>query len=85
MPHADHVTPAHVDKDTEVGNGVGGDINILFVKVVLAEVNSFEQAAAIFWSTKLKTGTRMGRWGVEKMDIVFKHRQEELPIWWTMD
>ena len=85
VPHVDQVIPTQVDEDTEVGHGVDVVTIVLFVKVVLAEVNSFEQAAAIFGSTKLKTGTRMGSWGADKMDIVFKPRQEELRIWWTMD
>ena len=60
--------------------------NLVFlVQVVLAEVKNMEQASAIFGSTKLRAGTRLGSWEVKKMDIVFKPKQGELRIWWTMD
>jgi len=70
VPHVDSVTPAKFDDNTEV---------------VLAEVKGMNQASAIFGSTKLRAGTRLGSWEVDKMDLVFRPKKEELRIWWTMN
>ena len=55
-----------------------------YFQVVLAEVKGMNQASAIFGSTKLRAGTRLGSWEVDKMDLVFRPKKEELRIWWTM-
>ena len=69
VPSADKVTPVGFDSKTEL---------------VLAEVNSTQQIAEIFGSTKIKGGTRYGSWSARKMDLVFKPQEGELRAWWVM-
>ena len=69
VPSAAKVTPARFDSKTEV---------------VLAEVDSTQQIAEIFGSTKIKGGTRYGSWSARKMDLVFKPQEGELRAWWVM-
>ena len=68
VPSADKVTPVGFDSKTEL---------------VLAEVNSTQQIAEIFGSTKIKGGTRYGSWSARKMDLVFKPQEGELRAWWV--
>ena len=69
VPSASKVTPAGFDSKTEV---------------VLAEVNSTQQIAEIFGSTKIRGGTRYGSWSARKMDLVFKPQEGQLRAWWVM-
>ena len=60
--------------------------------MVIAEVKTMDQAAAILGSAnKLRKGTRFvhkdgssSAWELKAMDMIFKPKEKELRIWWTM-
>jgi len=69
LPNATKVVPAEFGPETEV---------------VLAQLTSTQQIAAIFGSTKIKGGTRYGSWSATSMDIVFLPGEGVARAWWVM-
>ena len=69
VPNATNVYPDDFDESTPV---------------VLASIENTQQARDVFGSSKIKGGSRVQTWEVDRADFTYVAAKKEIRVWWTM-